>query len=164
MGPLTRFEIFREGLLTSARLNKEIQEEYSMKHLRIALASLSLLLLASFVFATQHGGSGVKEYDDFHAVLRVLQHEALPANDLKTIRSRAKELVKLGDPIIKLGVPQGTKEDKVEAFKQGLVKFSDALKKYDADAANGSDENLKNSYIAVHDTFEELADNLPRKH
>jgi hypothetical protein len=135
-----------------------------MKHLRIALAFFSVLLLATFVFAApQHGGSGVKEYDDFHEVLRHLQHEALPANDMKTIRSKAKDLIKLGDAIVTLGVPQGTKADKVEAFKQGLQKFADSLKKYGADADNGTDENLKTSYMAVHDTFEELADILPRK-
>jgi len=105
----------------------------------------------------------VKEYDEFHKVLHHLQHEALPKNDLATIRSRAKELVRLGDAITKLGVPAGTKPEKVEDFKKELAKFSDALSKYGADAKSGSDEQLKTSYNAVHESFEELAGMLPRK-
>jgi hypothetical protein len=136
-----------------------------MKHVRalfVLIAVLSLAALASAV-PSQHGGSGVKEYDAFHDLLRVLQHDALPANDMKTIREKAPDLIKLGEPIVKMGVPHGTKEENVAKFKEGLKNFEAALKKYGADAKNGSDENLKTSYIAVHDTYEELADILPRK-
>lgn len=134
-----------------------------MNHARLVLVVGAVLSLATFALAAQHGGSGFKEYDAFHDLLRVLQHEALPANDVKTLRDKAPELIKLGGPIVKLGVPKGTKEENVEKFKDGLKKFSDALKKYEADAKNGSDENLKTSYLAVHDTYEELVDILPRK-
>ena len=134
-----------------------------MKHVRIGLAILSAILLSSFISVAQHGGSGVKEYDAFHDLLRVLQHEALPANDMKTIRGKAKDLIKLGDAIVKLGVPQGTREENEAKFKEGLQKFSEALKKYGTDAENGSDADLKTSYMAVHDTYEELADMLPRR-
>ncbi len=106
---------------------------------------------------------GVKEYDDFHRVLHHLQHEALPKNDIATIRSRAKELIKLGAAIVKLGVPAGTKEANVEVFKKELERFAKALEKYGADAESGSDSHLKTSYSAVHDSFEELAVMLPRK-
>ena len=106
---------------------------------------------------------GVKEYDDFHRVLHHLQHEALPKNDIATIRSRAKELIKLGAAIVKLGVPAGTKEANLEVFKKELEKFAKALEKYGAEAESGSDSDLKTSYSAVHDSFEELAVMLPRK-
>ena len=134
-----------------------------MKHVRIGLALIATILLSTFIGVAQHGGSGVKEYDAFHALLRVLQHEALPANDMKTIRAKAKELIKLGDAVVKLGVPKGTKAENEAKFKEGLQKFSDALTKYGADAENGSDTDLKTSYMTVHDTYEELADMLPRK-
>ncbi|HEV8370008.1 MAG TPA: hypothetical protein VGQ39_18790 [Pyrinomonadaceae bacterium] len=106
---------------------------------------------------------GVKEYDEFHRVLHHLQHEALPKNDLATIRTRAKELIKLGDEVLKLGVPEGTKAENVESFKKELATFRKALAKYGADAESGTDADLKTSYTAVHDSFEELAGLLPRK-
>jgi hypothetical protein len=132
---------------------------------RTIVALFVLLALASVTVATSAAndeGFGVKEYDDFHHVLHHLQHEALPKNDLATIRNRAEELVKLGDAIVKLGVPAKTKPEKVEDFKKGLASFSKVLAKYGADAKSGSDAELKKSYEAVHESFEELADMLPR--
>lgn len=105
----------------------------------------------------------VKEYDEFHRVLHPLEHEALPKNDMATIRRRANELIKLGEAIVKLGVPEGTKSESVENFKKELEKFKAALAKYGSDAESGSDADLKKSYSAVHDSFEELAGMLPRK-
>jgi len=106
---------------------------------------------------------GVKEYDDFHRVLHHLQHDALPKNDIATIRNQAKDLIKLGTAIVKLGIPAGTKEANLEAFKKELDRFAKALEKYGVDAESGSDADLKTSYSAVHDSFEELAALLPRK-
>ena len=105
----------------------------------------------------------VKEYDEFHRVLHALEHEALPKNDMATIRRRASELIKLGEAIVKLGVPAGTKSEDVENFKKELEKFKSALAKYGTDAESGSDTDLKKSYSAVHDSFEELVGMLPRK-
>jgi hypothetical protein len=105
----------------------------------------------------------VKEYDEFHRVLHPLEHEALPKNDMATIRRRAGELIKLGEAIVKLGVPAGTKSEYVENFKKELEKFKSALAKYGTDAESGSDTDLKKSYSAVHDSFEELVGMLPRK-
>ena len=109
------------------------------------------------------GSFSVKEYHDFHEVLHHLQHEALPKNDIKTIRLRAKELVGLGNKIVKLGVPKGTKTGDVEKFKTGLATFKTKLAKYGADAEKSNDADLKTSYEAVHDSFEELAHMLPTK-
>ena len=123
--------------------------------LRIA-AALALTLVLT-------GGFGVKEYDAFHDVLHPLEHEALPKGDFARIRSQAKELTKRGDAIVKLGVPKGIKEEKVEEFKKGLDAFAKALAKFSADAKSGADSDLKISYSAVHDLFEELAHSLPRE-
>ena len=125
----------------------------------VIVVALCGLGVAGVVYAE---GFGVKEYDDFHHVLHHLQHEALPKNDLATIRNRAEELVKLGDAIVKLGVPAKTKTEKVEEFKKELANFDKTLAKYGADAKSGSDADLKKSYEAVHESFEELAEMLPR--
>ena len=148
-----RSEEINVVLLTRAKTIKE----FLMKRMAI-----SALLMLTFVVVAQAEGFGVKEYDDFHHVLHHLQHEALPKNDLATIRNRAEELVKLGDAIIKLGVPAKTKAEKVEEFKKELATFSNNLAKYGTDAKSGSDADLKKSYEAVHESFEELAEMLPR--
>ena len=108
-------------------------------------------------------GFGVKEYDAFHDVLHPLEHEALPKGDFARIRSQAKELRSRGDAIVKLGVPAGIKTEQVEEFKKNLDQFAKALEKFSGDAESGTDAELKTSYSAVHDEFEELAHMLPRK-
>ena len=119
----------------------------------------ALALSALIVF----GGFGIKEYDAFHDVLHPLEHEALPKGDFARIRSQAKELTKRGDAIVKLGVPSEIKAEKTEHFKKQLGDFAKALVKFSADAESGTDADLKTSYSAVHDLFEDLAHQLPRK-
>jgi DNA-binding LacI/PurR family transcriptional regulator len=131
-----------------------------MKLLSI-LAALSLICLSGS--ATFAEGFGVKEYDEFHHVLHQLQHEALPKNDMATIRTKANELIQLGHRITSLGVPQGTKPEHVDSFKKELARFDQALAKYGADAKSGNDEDLRKSYVIVHDSFENLAEMLPAR-
>ncbi|MGH9943947.1 MAG: hypothetical protein ACRD9R_16500 [Pyrinomonadaceae bacterium] len=154
-----------------------------MNHKRLALASLSsaaLLACLSLLPAARAGaqqqqhsgeqhseakkkkhGFGVEEFDKFHDVLHPLQHEALPKNDLQTIRAKSADLVGSGHALAKLGTPQGV--TKTTDYEDGLKKFKEALDAYEKDAKSGSDEQLRTSYIAVHDTFEGLVDLLPRK-
>lgn len=122
-------------------------------HVTAALALCILVVL---------GGFGIKEYDAFHDVLHPLEHEALPKGDFARIRSQAKELIKRGDAIVKLGVPSEIKTEKAEHFKKQLDAFATALVKFSADAESGTDADLKTSYSAVHDLFEDLAHMLPR--
>lgn len=112
---------------------------------------------------TADHGFSVKEYADFHHVLHPLEHEALPKNDFKQIRLKANELATLGEAITKLGVPPGIEAKSSEEFKEGLGNFTEALAKFKADAGGGTDEQLKESYSAVHDSFEMLAALLPEK-
>lgn len=133
--------------MTSSRMNRFIAT---------LICSLSISVA---VFASDFS---VKEYDEFHKVLHPLEHEALPKNDFATIRARAGELVTLGQAITKLGVPRATKRDDVEEFKKELKKFRSALTRFRSAAKSGTDEQLKTSYSAVHDSFEMLAAMLPR--
>ena len=129
-----------------------------------ALFSLSLMALTIFGSVNRSAeGFSVKEYEAFHHVLHELQHDALPKKDFARIRAKAGELVRLGGAIVKLGVPQGTAAANVEEFKKELKRFSEALVRFSADAKAGADEQLTVSYSAVHDSFELLADMLPRK-
>ena len=108
-------------------------------------------------------GFSVKEYEDFHEVLHPLEHEALPNNDFKTIRAKAGELVKRGQAILKLGVPGNVEKKYVDEFKEWLETFGDALARFETDVKEGTDDELRDSYSAVHDSFEMLAGRLPRK-
>lgn len=105
----------------------------------------------------------IKEYEDFHRVLHTLEHEAIPKKDYATIRMRADELIELGNAIVTLGVPAGTKSDVVKQFKAELSKFRVALASFGEAAKNGKDEQVKDTFGAVHDSFEMLASMLPRK-
>ena len=107
-------------------------------------------------------GFGIKEYDAFHDILHPLEHEALPKGDFAKIRAQAKELSKRGDAIVKLGVPKEIKAEKTDAFRKHLNDFATALVKFNSDAESGTDADLKTSFSAVHDLFEELAHMLPR--
>jgi hypothetical protein len=132
-----------------------------------------LLVLTAFLLSTasvsaqggtdaaQHGFS-LKEYEKFHDVLHPLEHDALPKKDYRRIRAQANLLVRRGNAIVKLGVPSGTSEDKKEEFAKDLDSFGKALAKFKADARRGTNDQLKASYSAVHDTFETLAGMLPR--
>ncbi len=124
--------------------------------------SIALFSVPAFNAAPQHG-FGVKEYDRFHDVLHPLQHEALPKNDFRRIRAKSSLLVNRGWAIVRLGIPAGTSEDKREEFAEGLKKFGRALTRFKSRAKKGSNDQLKESYSAVHDSFEVLAEMLPRK-
>ena len=138
----------------------------------IAFAAIFLIAALSNAWATSaaspqedHGnkhGLSVKEYEDFHRVLHPLEHEALPKKDFRRIRTQSSLLVKRGKALIKLGVPQGTKDEHREDFANGLTRFGESLAKFKADARKGTNEQLKTSYSAVHDSFEMLAAMLPR--
>ncbi len=113
----------------------------------------------------QHGGAqhhafGIQAFNRFHDVLHPLEHDALPKGDFKTIRARAAELVNLGRPITKMAVPRGATD--ATMFKNKQKEFAKALANFRRDARSGTDEQLKTSYSAVHDSFEELAGMLPR--
>ncbi len=133
--------------------------------LRSLLTFAAILILifggtgASISAAEQHGFR-LREYELFHDVLEPMQHEALPQGDFQRIRSMASELVTRGKAIVKLGVPQAPSAPRRE-FANTRRAFDKALARFSADAKKGSDARLKQSFTAVHDLFEKLADLVP---
>jgi len=136
-----------------------------MKPARVLSLTVGVTLLLTLSLATNARPVGeefsVKEYEDFHHVLHELQHDALPKKDFARIRLKSSELVKLGEAIVKLGVPEGTPTAKREEFEKGLRDFKEALAKFKKDAKTGTNEEMTVSYSKVHDSFEELAGQLP---
>ena len=115
------------------------------------------------MMAKADGQFSVKEYGEFHDVLHPLQHEALPAKDFQRIRSNSAELVKRGREVVQVGVPKGTAQERIEEFRRELQKFNKALDIFAERSQTGTDQQLEVSFSAVHDSFEMLADMLPRK-
>ena len=146
-------------------------ERLPLKLLRLLSFSTAVALLcSSLALMSVSGGSnrstsdfGVKQYDDFHDVLHPLEHEALPQKDWARIRSNAKEFVRRGRAIVKLGVPRGTAANNIAEFRKELKKFNAALAEFSKDARNGTDGKLEASFGSVHDSFEMLVGMLPRK-
>ena len=133
---------------------------------------LTLLILAfsffAMVKAQEHQGSkadttkqefGKKEFEAFHTVLRPLQHKALPAGDFKKIREKSDILAAKGEEIVKLGLPKELKDSTV--YAKTLAEFAKALGGLKHEAKEGTDAELKKSYIAVHNLYEELMNLLP---
>ena len=132
-----------------------------MKLLSLLAVTGLLLLMPLAVYGSEH--FSVKEYNQFHDVLRPLQHEALPSKDWGRIRLNAGELVKRGKAIAKVGVPAGLTKTTGDEFRKELKKFKSALNKFNRDAKTGADGDLEASFATVHDSFEMLAGMLPRK-
>jgi hypothetical protein len=127
------------------------------------IAAILLMLFGGLNISRASVEMSVKQYEDFHRVLHPLEHEAIPRKDYAKIRMRANELIELGNAIVILGVPAGTKSDVVEQFKAELSKFRGALASFGEAAKNGKDEQVKDTFGAVHDSFEMLASMLPHK-
>jgi hypothetical protein len=127
----------------------------------VSILAIALFSAGSLLATPVENEFSVKQYNDFHRVLHPLQHEALPKGDFPRIRAKSGQLIKYGKAIVRLGVPRGTKTQQVAEFKEELSKFNKALIKFRADVKTGSDEQLKTSYSAVHDSFEMLAGLLP---
>jgi hypothetical protein len=136
--------------------------KYSTLHITGALLGATFALFA-LTIAVRADEFTVKEYNQFHELLHPLQHEALPAKDFPRIRSNAAELVRRGQAIVHAGVPQGTAANQVAEFRRELRKFEGALNKFSDHSKSGSDQELEVSFSAVHDSFETLAEMLPRK-
>jgi hypothetical protein len=130
------------------------------KYVAVSAVLLSVLVLTPAVSASNFS---VQEYNEFHDVLHPLEHEALPAKDFQRIRANAGEFVKRGKALVKVGVPKGMAGANVEEFRRELGKFKSALNRFKKDAREGTDEQLENSFSAVHDSFEMLVGMLPRK-
>jgi len=128
----------------------------------VLLLSMVFLLPAMNISAAPQHGFSVKQYEEFHHVLHPLEHEALPNNDFKRIRTKSALLAARGRAIVRLGVPKGTSDEQKAEFAKGLKSFNKALTKFRADARRGTNDQLKTSYSAVHDQFEMLAGMLPR--
>lgn len=129
----------------------------------LSLAAILILPLAAPNASTNALGQRkfqIKEYELLHDVLHPLQHEALPQGDFLRIRMMASEIVTRGKAIVKLGVPEAPKANRRE-FAKTLRRFDKALARFKNDARTGSNTRLKESYSAVYDSFEKLADLVP---
>jgi hypothetical protein len=73
------------------------------------------------------------------------------------MRAGSRLLVKRGNAIVALGIPRSTPKNERKEFAAELSKFRTSLRQFRADALKGTDEQLKTSFSALHDSFEMLA-------
>jgi len=171
----------RELCVTRAALHsfKEIHQLKKLSSLSICLACI--IATSSVITATpphrhtaqQHTAQHNKQHTEaehnfgsvaferFHDQLHPLQHDALPSADYKTMRERAAALVRAGQPLTKMRVPADM-PDRL-AFLKHQKEFTAALTRFRRAATRGTNEQLKTSFTVVHDSFEEMAQLLPRK-
>lgn len=142
-----------------AKVNRISIGKFAAAALIISLTAV--VLLGQETHEKKHGFA-VRQYESFHDVLHPLEHEALPNKDFRRIRSKSALLVKRGQAIVRLGVPQGVSDENKAEFSKELRKFNQSLTKFRTDARRGSNARLQVSYSAVHDSFEMLAAMLPR--
>ena len=102
----------------------------------------------------------IDEYERFYEVLSPLHDVALTQNDLPQIRATAKELVARGEAIIKLGVPEAPRANR-RAFAKARNGFKKTLKSFSGRAKKGEAEEVKESLVALSQSFEKLVDLLP---
>ncbi len=123
---------------------------------------LVLIFTAPFLLTAQtvkEEAFGAKEFFSFHRVLRPLQHTALPNADFTTIRASADTLGVLGRAIVALGVPPSAPDS---VYANNLRGFDVALKEFVEKAQRAPDDDLRELFRRLHDTYEELAEALPR--
>jgi len=77
--------------------------------------------------------------------------------------ARKRLTLKRGKAIVQVGLPSGTPSKDQEEFRKQLKKFEGALGDFSKHAHDGTDAQLEASFSAVHDSFEMLAEMLPRK-
>jgi hypothetical protein len=134
-------------------------------YVSVLTVSLALIVLTALPSPAQkkHKEMPIKEYEAFHEVLHPLEHEALPKKDYESIRTKADELVSRGNAIVNLGVPYRMADEKKEPFERELQTFGSHLKAFATNAKEGSDQQLRESFDAVHDSFELLVSMLPQQ-
>jgi hypothetical protein len=99
-------------------------------------------------------------YKRFNNEIDPLHHEAVPNRDFRRIRAMADELLKSGEQIVELGVPEFPVPNR-RRFATARQRFKKALAKFKTDAARQSDEKLTKSFTKLYDSFQELADLVP---
>ncbi|MBS1272158.1 MAG: hypothetical protein MAGBODY4_01297 [Candidatus Marinimicrobia bacterium] len=101
----------------------------------------------------------VSAMEKFHTVLRPLQHQAVPNSDFEAIKTNAEKLQNLAQQIQDASLPESLKEHKpqIDEYIGNLLEASQTLN----DSVDTiSDEEILSKFAAVHDHYEELADEI----
>jgi len=95
--------------------------------------------------------------EKFHTVLRPLQHQAVPNNDVEAIKSQAPHLHNLAEQVANSTVPEDLKEqsDAIHQHQQDLVR---RVRELQNQVESGSDEDILNAFSDIHTQYENFAD------
>ncbi len=99
----------------------------------------------------------VELMDEYHRVLRPLMHQALPDEDVATLKENASALLKGAEKIAAVEIPSKfeAKKDELSNIINGLLSKTKAF--YET-CQTGSDEEIMDTFRSAHDDYEALAD------
>jgi hypothetical protein len=98
--------------------------------------------------------SGWAELDEFHMVMMATWHPAKQKNDLAPIRARAADMAAAAEKWEKAAAPEKCADAETRKTVAKVAAESRALASLVE--RNGSDEEVKASLAALHDTFESV--------
>lgn len=96
-----------------------------------------------------------KIYDRFDDLLRPLLYGSPPQKEFRRIRRMSAEIVKVGEALVKQGVPKARNQRRRESVRL-LRRFDRALTVFRMAARADSDSRLEKSLAALDESFEEL--------
>jgi len=99
--------------------------------------------------------SEVQALTDLHEVVVPLWHEAWPKKDFKMMKDLLPQARTGVAKVAEARLP-GILREKQAAWDQGLVGLKDALARYEAAAASGSEPGLLDAVEALHSRYEGL--------
>jgi len=126
---------------------------------------LTFGVLLVFTFACQQEESPKTEdqmglmtaMEKFHTVLRPLQHQAVPNNDVETIKSQTSKLYSMAEQVANATIPEDLREqgDAIHQHQQDLV---GRVRELQNQLKNGTDEDILNAFSDIHTQYENFAD------
>jgi hypothetical protein len=97
----------------------------------------------------------LKEVDEFHQVLYVVNHQYAPNKEYDKIREAAPELVTKADAITKVALPKRL-EAKTEAFQKAAAELLAAVKELEAASGAHDHDGMLSSVDKVHLKYQAL--------
>jgi len=135
-----------------------------MKNFRLLTLTIAIISIAVMIQCqnkqesdTANSVDIVSAMEKFHTLLRPLQHQAVPNNDIRAIQTNAGKLQTLAGQIQDASLPESLKEyrQKIEKLTGELFEASKAL---NAESDTLSDEKILAKFATVHDHYEALAE------
>ncbi len=124
--------------------------------------SLGFVLILMFACQQQNAKSEdqiglMPAMEKFHTVLRPLQHQAVPNNDVEAIKSEAQNLYELAEQVADATLPEAL-QNQSETVKEHQQNLVNAVKNLQEQIQTGSSDDIISAFSDVHNQYENFAD------